>query len=63
MPSKVGERCATCRHAKRTFVESGYQPKLNDVGLICRLNDGTARRRFVNPWNDCDKWEPKEAEQ
>lgn len=62
MAEQVGKCCATCRYAKSAVVESGYPPKLTNIGLICRFDDETARRRFVNPWNFCDKWEPKEVE-
>lgn len=67
MPSKMGECCATCKHAKSTVVKSGYPPKPTDIVLMCWLNDvpvhqPDANRCFVKPWNACDKWEPKEAE-
>ena len=39
MPNQIGGRCVTCKHAKRTVVESGYPPKPTDIGLMCWLND------------------------
>lgn len=68
MPSKVGERCATCKHAKSTVIKSGYPPKPTDIGLMCFLNDVPVHQPnvdgcFVKPWNFCDRWEPKEVKQ
>lgn len=68
MPSKMGERCATCKHAKYAIIKNGYTPKQTDIGLMCWLNDVPAHQpdaggRFVKPWNVCDKWESKEVEQ
>ena len=68
MSGQTGARCATCKHAKRTVINSGYPDKPTDVGLMCWLNDEPKRwpnadRFFVKPWNVCDKWEPKEVEQ
>lgn len=67
MPSKVGERCATCKHAKNVVIESVYPPSPADIRLMCWINDVPVHRPgvnecFVNPWNFCDKWEPKEVE-
>lgn len=67
MPSKVGERCATCKHAEHAIIKNGYTPKQTDIGLMCWLNDEPTHLPnvvgyFVKPWNACDKWEPKEVE-
>ncbi len=60
MESKVGERCATCRHAKRLILEYVFPPSNVDMGLECLLNPN--HHEFTKPWNTCDEWEPKEVE-
>ena len=57
MPNKVGERCATCKHAKNTHttksavVEVKYLTCWRNLPYECK------------PWNRCNFWEQKEVEQ
>lgn len=59
MPSKVGERCATCKHATRLIIESSWPPEQKDCGLMCQLD--ADHRTFVKPLNTCSGWEQKEV--
>lgn len=61
MESKVGERCATCRYAKRLILEHAFPPRQVDMGLECLLDSD--HHVFTKPWNTCNNWKPKEVKQ